>query len=278
MFQGRTLLIVTKHEKEKVISPILEKKLGLKCVVTENFDTDILGTFTGEVERRDDPIVTARNKCILALGATNYDLAIASEGSFGPHPSMFFVPVDDEFLVFIDKKNDLEIVARELSIETNFNGSEIKNEKELNEFAENAEFPFHGLIIRKTKDDFTDIVKGITSEEQLKSTFNYFISNYGTSFIETDMRAMYNPTRLRVIERLTKKLVDKIKTICPECGTPGFGIEEVRKGLPCQICNFPTRSTLSYIYSCMKCSFSDEEKYPEGKNTEDPMWCDLCNP
>ena len=44
MFQGRELLIVTKHEKEKVISPILERELGVKCVVTDNFDTDILGT------------------------------------------------------------------------------------------------------------------------------------------------------------------------------------------------------------------------------------------
>lgn len=278
MFKGRTLLVVTKHGKEKVISPILEKELGLNCVVTEGFDTDTLGTFTGEVERKDDPIITARNKCILALELTNYDLAIASEGSFGPHPSMFFVPADDEFLVLIDKKNDLEIVDRELSIETNFSGSEIKNEKELNEFAENAKFPSHGLIIRKAKDDFTEIVKGIKNEEQLNSTFNYIISNYGTCFIETDMRAMHNPTRLRVIERLTKKLVDKIKKVCPECGIPGFGVEEVIKGLPCQICNFPTRSTLSYIYSCRKCSFSYEEKYPNGKNTEDPMWCDLCNP
>lgn len=278
MFEGRTLLVVTKHGKEKVIAPILEKELAVNCVFTENFDTDIFGTFTGEIDRKDDPVATARNKCILALDLTNYDLAVASEGSFGPHPSMFFVPVDDEFLVFIDRKNDLEIIARELSIETNFNGSEIRTEKELDEFAENVKFPSHGLIIRKAKNDFSEIVKGITSKKQLKISFNHFLSKYGTSFVETDMRAMHNPSRLRVIEKVTKQLADKINTQCPECKTPGFGVQEVRKGLPCEFCNSPTNSTLSYIYSCQRCSFSKEVIHPDGKTTEDPMWCDRCNP
>jgi len=144
MFIGRKLLIATKHEKEKVIAPIIEKELGVKCFVSSNFDTDELGTFTGEVERKDDPITTARNKCMLAMELANCDMAIASEGSFGPHPSIFFVPADDEFLLFIDKKNELEIIVRELSTETNFNAAEIKSEKALKEYANAAYFPSHG--------------------------------------------------------------------------------------------------------------------------------------
>ena len=120
MFQDRKLIIVTKHEKEKAIAPFLEKSLGVSCFVNENFDTDILGTFTGEIERELDPIATARQKCLMAMELTNCDLGIASEGSFGPHPTIFFVSADDEFLIFIDKKNNLEIIARELSTATNF--------------------------------------------------------------------------------------------------------------------------------------------------------------
>ncbi len=78
MFKGRTLLIATKHRKEQVISPILEEALGVKCIVSENIDTDVLGTFTGEVERTNSPLETARMKCELA-----------SEGSFGSHPYLF---------------------------------------------------------------------------------------------------------------------------------------------------------------------------------------------
>ena len=85
-----------------MIAPILEKELGVNCFVDETFDTDALGTFTGEVERELDPISTAREKCLRAMKINNCDLGIASEGSFGPHPSMFFVNADDEFLIFID--------------------------------------------------------------------------------------------------------------------------------------------------------------------------------
>jgi len=278
MFKGRTLLIATKHNKEKVIGPLFEDELGVKCIVPLDFDTDKLGTFTGEIERKEDPITTARNKCLMAMELTGFDMAIASEGSFGAHPSYFFVSADDEFLLFLDKKNGLEIITRELSTETNFNGGEIKSEKELRDFANTAEFPSHGLIIRKKKDDYSEIIKDITDWPTLLKTYRHFSKKEGLAYIETDMRAMFNPTRMKVIEKATQKLVEKIKSCCPKCSTPGFGITDAKTGLPCELCNFPTRSTLSYIYVCQKCSFSKEEKYPKGKKKENPMYCDICNP
>jgi hypothetical protein len=92
-FEGRQLLIATKHNKERVIAPLFEKALGVTCIVPDNFDTDLLGTFSGEVEREQDPLSTARRKCLLAMQQANCDLAIASEGSFGPHPSLFLSPL-----------------------------------------------------------------------------------------------------------------------------------------------------------------------------------------
>lgn len=278
MFAGRKLIIATKHQKEKVITPILESELGVKCIVTENFDTDVLGTFSREVERKDDPITTAISKCLIAMRLNDCDLGIANEGSFGPHPALFFIYADDEIVVFIDKKNDLEIIAREVSTETNFNSEEIKTGRQLFDFAEKAKFPSHALILRKSKDDNTEIIKGITDPEQLKKYFNEFLKKYGIAYVETDMRAMYNPTRMSVIGRAVQKLVDKINSHCPHCNTPGFGITEARPGLPCNLCGSLTRSTLSYIYTCKKCSFTKEEMYPNKKTTEDPTYCDYCNP
>ncbi len=278
MFKGRTLIIATKHEKEKVIAPILEKELGVKCVVAKNLDTDILGTFTGEIEREDNPITTARNKCLMAMELNDGDLSIASEGSFGPHPSIFFAYSDDEFLLLLDKKNNLEIFVRILSTETNFNASEIKSKQELKEFSYKVKFPSHALIIKKSKDDFSEITKGINSWEVISEKYEEFISNYGSAYIETDMRAMFNPTRMQVIEKATQKLAEKIKSVCPDCKTPGLGITTVKEGLPCNLCYHPTRSIISHLYECEKCEYVKEVKFPNQKETEDPMYCDYCNP
>lgn len=278
MFTGRKLLIATKHEKEKVIAPVLEKSLGVVCFTHPGLDTDKLGTFAGEVERKDDPITTARKKCLMAMELSNCDLVLASEGSFGSHPAIFYAAADDEFLIFIYTKNNLEIIARELSTETNFNGTQIKTENELNTFAKSAQFPQHGLMIKNKKENFTEIVKGITNPNQLKNTFQNFISKYQQAFVETDMRAMFNPSRMKVIEQAAKNLAEKINSRCPNCKIPGFGITETQQGLPCERCNFPTRSTLNTIYTCQKCGFAENLMYPHGKKTEDPMYCDICNP
>jgi len=278
MFQNRKLIIATKHEKEKVIIPLLEKALGVSCIVHDQFDTDLLGTFTGEIEREHDPITTARQKCLMAMELANCDLGIASEGSFGPHPSMFFINADDELLIFIDKKNNVEIIVRELSTETNFNGKEVKTEEELMAFANLIKFPSHGLILRKAKEQNGNIIKGITSINQLKEVFEKLIREFKSVYAETDMRAMYNPTRMKVIKAAAKKLVDKINSLCPKCDMPGFGITDVKKGLRCSLCGAPTNSTLCYIYVCKHCEFKKEEMFPNMKIIEDPMFCDNCNP
>lgn len=278
MFKGRKLLIATKHEKEKAIAPILEKELGVHCFVPTNFDTDKLGTFSGEIERKADALSTARTKCLLAMEQFDCDLAIASEGSFGPHPEVFFIPADEELLLLVDKQNEVEIFVRELSTETNFYGTEIRTEDELHEFAKNAKFPSHGLIIRQASYNFLDIVKGITEMDQLLETFNYLIKKYNSLWIETDMRAMYNPSRMNVIEKASLRLAEMMNALCPICYTPGFGITEGRQGLPCMVCNTATRSILSYIYCCKKCKHRKEEKFPNGKSQEEPMYCDVCNP
>jgi hypothetical protein len=278
MFQNRKLLIATKHKKEKVIVPILEKELGVSCFVNETFDTDLLGTFTGEIEREHDPISTVREKCLRAMKESDCDLGVASEGSFGPHPSMFFIHADDEYLIFIDTKNNLEVIVRELSSSTNFNGKQIQSQNELMAFAKDIGFPEHGLILRKSKEENAEIHKGITDLETLNKTFEALYLKYNSAYVETDMRALYNPTRMSVIEKAAFALVQKIKSTCPECHMPGFGIMDAKKGLPCSLCGSPTNSTYSYVYVCQHCQCTKEELYPNKKTTEDPMYCDYCNP
>jgi hypothetical protein len=278
MFAGRRLVIATKHKKEKVLAPVIEKSLGVRSFVDERLDTDSFGTFSGEIERTHDSLATARLKCLKAMELTNCDLAVASEGSFGTHPMIFFGCADEEILVFLDRKNNLEITVQKLSLETNLNGAEITTEKELFTFSKRAQFPSHALIIRRNSHDGKEVIKGITNYETLRASFCYFIKKYGSCYVETDMRAMHNPSRMKVIESAACKLVAKINTQCPKCHIPGFGITSAKKGLPCGNCGLKTKSILSHVYSCQKCFFKKEEFYPDDKKNEEPQFCDFCNP
>lgn len=276
MFENRKLVIATQHQKEQVIAPLFEKELGVKCIVPEAFDSDLFGTFSGEIERKNSALETVRNKCLAAMQQTKTDLGIASEGSFGPHPSIFFASADEEIVMLIDKKNDLEIIIRELSLETNFNSATINSIAELKDFAEQSGFPSHALILKKSENGA--VYKDITSYDDLIEKAKNLLSQNTPITVETDMRAMNNPTRMKVIEKATQQLILKIKSLCPECQTPGFGIVKTQSGLPCAWCNSETKSIYSHWYQCQKCHFESEIKFPNGKKTEDPTYCDYCNP
>jgi hypothetical protein len=97
-------------------------------------------------------------------------------------------------------------------------------------------------------------------------------------YVETDMRANYNPSRMKVIEKAARKLVEAVQSTCPDCGVPGFVITKAIPGLPCEWCHSATRSTLSFLYSCSKCGCTKERKFPHHKTKEDPAFCDFCNP
>jgi hypothetical protein len=277
-FQNRTIAIATMHQKERALAPFLENRLGLKYIVPEQFNTDLFGTFSGEIARSDSQVETARMKCLQAMKLTGLDIGIASEGSFGPHPTLFFLPANSETLIFIDKKNNIELVVHECSTETNFSGKKINTEEELIDFAKTIGFPEHGLILRPEQQTYKDQIKGIQSWKQLNMHWQKLAEKYGSIYVETDMRAFVNPTRMNVIAKTAQKLVDIIENQCPSCSWPGFSIESSSAGLLCNRCSLPTKSILANKYLCKNCDFSEDIMYPNGKQTEDPMYCDFCNP
>lgn len=273
-FQNRTLLIATRHKKEQVIAPLLERALGVKCIVPVDFDTDQFGTFSGEIPRTEDPVEVLRKKCATAGTLYNTDLILASEGSFGAHPSVGFLTCNEELLMLSDTKHDLEIVEREISLETNMNILITEDESALKTFIQKCGFPEHGVILKAFVPG--KLTKGITDEQHLLATFNRY-KQFGKVTVETDMRACYNPTRMKVIESTTKKLIQRVLSRCPACQAPGFGITDFIPGKPCRQCRLPTKSVHSYKYTCTVCKhFEIQPK--TGQRFEDPTHCDYCNP
>lgn len=278
LFENRKLLIATKHGKEEVLKPLLESSLKVKCFLNTDFDTDVFGTFSGEVIRKDNALKTLRNKCLAAMSHYNCDLAVASEGSFGPHPAAFFSTADEEFVILIDLKNEIEIIGRKLSLETNFAVRELTSTNLLLSFLKQIKFPSHKIILKNQADKPSEVHKEMASEEEAVAIFELLLEKYGNVYAETDMRAMNNSTRMRVIEEAGLNLIEKINSLCPNCQFPGYSVTSSGAGLPCSCCNLPTKSILYTIFSCNKCSFSETKYYPRNVQSEDPMYCDNCNP
>lgn len=279
LFDGRFIVIATMHEKEKVIAPILEQELDVKCITISNLNTDTFGTFSGEIERVNPPLETVRQKALEALKLCAADLVIASEGSFGPHPASFFVSANEEYIILIDKKHNLEIVGRHVTVNTNFNQEKIFKFDDFAEFKTRIGYPQHGIIL-KIKDEnkgSEKIYKDFDSTKILDGIVIAAIENRHKIIAETDMRAMNNPTRMLAIEQATIDLLKNIKSICPNCEAPGFSINEVIKGLPCMLCRSPTKSPKAFSYKCKVCNFS-EVRPKVDELLEDPTYCGFCNP
>ena len=277
-FEGRQLVIASMHQKEQVLRPLLEAGLKVNVAVADGLNTDLLGTFSGEVARIADPLTTARKKCELAMELTGCDLALASEGSFGAHPSAFFLPANEEWLLLIDRKHQLEIHARQLSTATNFAGQAFSSLEEVEAFASKVGFPSHGLILRRSKDNPEGILKGITDPDQLRNAAKELLETQGSGYVETDMRAMFNASRMQVIGETAQLLIQKLNSLCPSCQVPGFAVTAAEPGLPCSLCGNPSSAALAHLLICSNCQHEEKVLFPHGKKTEEPQYCQVCNP
>ncbi|MEZ4936642.1 MAG: DUF6671 family protein [Crocinitomicaceae bacterium] len=278
LFSGREIWIATQHQKEQVIGPLLKEHLLLDWRVPADFDTDRFGSFSGEVQREGNALDAARKKCISLLNQFGGDLVLASEGSFGPDPITGFGGLDDEVVLLYDRKNQREYVGRMLSNYTNFGSLQVESEASMMDFLKRVKFPSHGVIVRRFANDNEEYLKGIKNPILLHQLYQLYQKKFGQFYIETDMRALHNPTRMEVIQQATRNLIDRLQTICPQCETPGFSIQKRNQGLPCQLCGSPTAGTLSHTYCCSNCKHELIEKYPGKQKFASPQFCDHCNP
>lgn len=280
-FNNRIAVLATMHKKERVIAPLFDRELSIKVTVPQ-LDTDKFGSFTREIERSGSQIEAARLKAQQALSLTGESLGIASEGSFAPHPSLPYIPCNREIVILIDKENDLEIIGEELSTDTNHSHLKVSDIQQAIDFAEKVGFPEHGLVVMLNDypENSEEIIKGINTQETLIAAVNNSLTKSPNRkvHLETDMRAMYNPTRMKNIEKATYNLIAKINCLCPKCSTPGFDIIQRIPGLPCEWCSAPTSLTSSAIYKCQKCNFRKEQLFPDGKQFANPAQCMYCNP
>ena len=279
---GSLAVIATMHGKERVIGPLLTDGLGLACRVAEGLDTDRFGTFSRERARDGSALDAARAKAAAALALVpQARIAIASEGSFGPHPHIPFAPLGRELVLLVDRITGLEIVGQDTTLDARYAHVIVRSAQEAQTFAERIGFPEQALIVMGCAGEepapLIALRKGITRPEDLAEAVAAAISQSSAAFIETDMRAHHNPTRMAAIARAGHDLVRRYLSRCPACAQPGFAVTERIAGLPCSWCGTPTALALADIFSCAACGHR-EERRTAGPARADPGHCPRCNP
>lgn len=274
-YRGRAAWLASMHGKEAALAPVFARELGLTLRPAPGFDTDRFGTFTGEVERTASARDTALAKARAVLDAYGGGLAVASEGSFGPHPALPFVALAVEWVAFVDRARGLELALELRSAATNFAHRDVLPDEDITRFCDAAGFPSHALIVRPAPDG--PAVKGFVEPGSLQAAIAACAaaSPEGLARLETDMRAHLNPTRMGEIAKAGERLARRLACLCPSCGAPGWGITAIEPGLACRDCGTATLLPRAHILSCAVCPAQavEEAGMPAG-----PEACPSCNP
>lgn len=254
VYVGQSVALLTQHGKEATLADVLGQGLGCRIQHVSHYDTDQFGTFTRDIARFGSQLDAARAKARMGMRLSGLPIGLASEGAFGPDPVSFLLPQNLELLLWMDERLGIEVVAT-ASGNTNFSHKTVCDWAEAKRFAELAGFPEHYLIVRPDDEHHPQFRKGLSNWDAFQDAIDWALrlSSAGKAFIETDMRAFANPTRMLTIRRAAAALVEKLNSLCPACAAPGFAKSGIIRGLPCEDCGQPTEVAKADIHRCVRC-------------------------
>jgi len=273
-----TIYFPTVHEKDKILYDLFSQ-VGFHCQVAR-VDTDVFGTFTGEVERPGSLRQTLEAKIVAARKlhpeGTHF---LASEGSFIPHPIFGIVQTDLESLLYLDVKTGNQIYVEHLDPNPVHDEKQLPAGESPKAFLQHLGFPEQGLIVHP-KEGLSPICKGIHDWNHLEQAIEQCrkASKSGTVILRTDLRANHNPRRRQAIRKAGEKLIERLASRCPRCQARGFGLVDVLLGVPCSGCGRPSELVLAEIHQCQVCGHSSKVNPDHGQTAIDPAECEWCNP
>jgi len=272
LYRGRQVALLTRHAKSATIGPVLQDGLAIELVVTDAFDTDLLGTFSGEIARALPAHRCGLRKAELAIELTGLDVGIGSEGTFGPGPLGGLMAWNIEFLVWHDRTRDWTITGRSQG-PSQASREALTSVEQAIRFAAGAPVG-QGLIVRGNGQVFKALHEADTILEAASACLSGRRDEPAS--IEFDLRACHSPERRARIEAATHDLVARLLALCPRCGRPDFSPDDVEYGRPCAECDAPTPLVSATRAVCLDCGFTARQAAPA--SYADPAYCPHCNP
>jgi hypothetical protein len=266
------------HAKERAVAPAFRRVLGADVVAVPNLDTDVLGTFSGEVPRPDTLVETALIKAELVFRTMDVDYAISSEGSYGPIDRLPLTASGVEVMAFVDRRRGVRHVETLATHRTNWKLLRFKaGDPSIPTVLKSMGFPEYGVFVICSS-NWDHPVKGLSTEEEVIAAMNREAekSDDKMAVLVTDMRAHRNPTRMKVVRALSWKLAKRLQRLCPACEAPGFGHIESRRGLPCEACGDPTDWIDFEVDGCPACGHAVARPRKDGRRTASRLSCRSC--
>ena len=275
-YRGAKVVLPTLHNKGSLAHGAFKEHLQMD-VEELQIDTDQFGTFSGDIERKLSPKESAIAKAKLGLTYSDYQYALASEGTIGADSTIPFVNSDLEVVVFLDSINNLNISHTHRSFDITAYTHDYSEGDDLEKFLTKADFPQHQLIVKSLDSGVKALAKGISDEATLMSVLHQ-ATDEGLKkiVIESDLRAHASPSREQNIKQAFKELAIRISSLCPECESPGWGVTSAVRGLPCTDCGEDTDAVKAHLYGCISCTHVAEGE-PIATSI-DPSRCSWCNP
>jgi hypothetical protein len=217
---GTPILIATMHGKEAVLGPLLAD-LGFKVLLPLGYDTDALGTFSGDVRRPGTAFEAALEKARRACKATGVMRAVSSEGSYRPCQTLFPGASSAELLAFVDLENDLSCVEYLTDLPTRFVKGRVSPDLQAPEtqaLLSAMDWPTVKAMVVPFDPGFgvlpTQVFKGLGDAESLAQAMQMCAahSSDGLVHLETDLRAHMNPTRMASVAKVGERLAERLRT------------------------------------------------------------------
>jgi hypothetical protein len=279
-FENSTIVFATHHRKSIAAHEPFMTALNSR-IEELLIDSDRLGTFSGEIERRGTMIDALRDKVALARTDTSERFVLVSEGSFGSADGFGVLARGIEMLMLHDAVTGVEVLEQYVSWDTNYATATISQLEELERFLQKMQFGTHALVVYPEGNLAAATVrKGIVTRPKAQSAFSEArtASPMGRVVVLSDMRAHCNPTRMKAISTCCALLANRLATRCPRCGSGGFGMVTSIPGLPCQSCGAPTQRSKLEEHGCVRCGERLERRRSDGVQYADPSDCGICNP
>lgn len=263
--------LLTLHGKETIMAPLLAQRWGARLSLSTNFDTDSLGTFSGEVERQLSPLDCALHKARLACELTGADYGLGSEGSFGAGHWGFGV-INQELVACVSARGDWQVIgchATPVAVtECRYGNSE-----QLEHFWQHLPEE-QGLIVKSE----LGVAKGLKSKDQVMAQLADWYGQHVPADVRIayDLRAHQSPLRRANIALAFVNLLERMDSPCDNCGRPGFWPDQREHGLSCRDCGCPTNSLSARIVHCNGCGY--KQRFPVDEVDADPATCPRCNP